>query len=59
MYVHDGVEVQFYKVPLSDVDAALGYMFSACPLPLNATAIDTYLPLLAVYCRFMKLLEED
>lgn len=61
MYVHEGVEVQFHQVPLSifDVDAALGYMFSACPLPLNATAIDTYLPLLAIYCRFMKLLEED
>lgn len=61
MYVDEGVEVLFYDVPLSifDVDAALGYMFSACPLPINATAIDTYVPLLAIYCKFMKLLKND
>lgn len=61
IYVFKGVEVQFYKVSLTvfDVDAALGYIFSACPLPLNATAIDTYLPLLAIYCRFMERLEVD
>lgn len=61
IYMLKGVEVQFYKVSLTifDVDAALGYIFSACPLPPNATAIDTYLPLLAIYCRFMEGLKVD
>lgn len=51
MYVLKGVEVRFYRVQLSifDVNVALGYIFSACLLPLNATAIDTYIPLLAMY----------
>ena len=56
-----GIPVEYYSVPLLiyDIDAALGYIFSACPLPPGATSADTYLPLLAIYCKFMKLLRMD
>ena len=56
-----GITVEYYSVPLLiyDIDAALGYIFSACPLPPGATSADTYLPLLAIYCKFMKLLRMD
>ena len=54
----EGVEVQFYSVKLIiyDIDAALGYVFSTCPLPTGATPADNYLPLLAIYCKFLTLL---
>ena len=59
--MNGGITVQYYSVSLLiyDIDAALGYIFSACPLPLGATSADTYLPLLAIYCKFMKLLRPD
>ena len=59
--MNGGISVQYYSVPLLiyDIDAALGYIFSACPLPPGATPTDTYLPLLAIYCKFMKLLKTD
>ena len=57
-HLEHGVDVFFYDVKLKiyDIDAALGYVFSACPLPHNATPVNTYLPLLAIYCKFMALL---
>lgn len=59
-FVRAGVDVGFFTAWLRiyDIDAALGYVSSACPLPSDATAIDTYLPLLVIYCKFMTLLED-
>ncbi|KAK0712732.1 hypothetical protein B0T26DRAFT_677156 [Lasiosphaeria miniovina] len=56
--VDTAVSVSYCGATLNmrDVDAALGYVFSACPLPSSATPEDTYLPLLAIYCKFMSLL---
>ncbi|KAK3377021.1 hypothetical protein B0T24DRAFT_701120 [Lasiosphaeria ovina] len=54
----DTVSVSYCGATLNirDIDAALGYIFSACPLPASSTPEDTYLPLLAIYCKFMSLL---
>lgn len=59
MNQENGVIVQFYSVPITiyDIDAALGYIFSACPLPPHATPSDNFLPLLALYCKFMSLVD--
>ena len=61
IYVDEGVEFDFFKVrfQIFDVDAALGFIFSAGSLPINATSIDTYFPLLALYCKFMTLIGEN
>ena len=43
-------------INIRDVDAALGYIFSVCPLPEDATPNKTYLPLLAIFCKFISLM---
>jgi hypothetical protein len=59
--VEEEVTVEFYGAQLSirDIDSALGYIFSVCPLPKDATVQTAYLPLLAVYCKFMQLMVFD
>jgi hypothetical protein len=59
--VPDQVTVEYYgtKLNIRDFDAALGYIFSTCPLPKGATPNDTYLPLLAIYCKFISLMTDE
>ena len=58
--VNDEVTVDYYgtKLKIRDFDTALGYIFSTCPLPKGATPNATYLPLLAIYCKFMSLMTD-
>jgi hypothetical protein len=59
--VEEEVKVDFYGAQLAirDIDSALGYIFSACPLPRDAKPQTVYLLLLAVYCKFMELMVFD
>ena len=59
--VEEEVTVEFYGAQLSirDIDSALGYIVFVCPLPKDATVQTAYLPLLAVYCKFMQLMVFD
>jgi len=59
--VTDEVTVYYYgtKLRIRDFDTALGYIFSTYPLPKGATPDATYLPLLAIYCRFMLLMTDE
>lgn len=43
---------------IRDFDAALGYIFSVYPLPAKHTTSDTYLSLLAIYCKFIQLMTD-
>jgi hypothetical protein len=58
--VTDEVTVNYYdtKLKIRDFDTALGYIFSTCPLPKDATPNATYLPLLVIYCKFMSLMTD-
>jgi hypothetical protein len=58
--VTDEVTVNYYdtKLKIRDFDTALGYIFSTCPLPKDASPSATYLPLLATYCKFMSLISD-
>lgn len=58
--VTDEVTVNYYdtKLKIRDFDTALGYIFSTCPLPKDASPNATYLPLLAIYCKFMSLISD-
>ena len=47
------------KLKIRDFDAAIGYIFSVCPLPRGATPEAVYLPLLAIYCKFLSLMVFD
>ena len=47
------------QLKIRDFDTALGYIFSVCPLPKNATPDATYLPLVAFYCKFISLMVFD
>jgi hypothetical protein len=44
------------QINIRDFDAALGYIFSVCPLPEDATPNKTYLPLLVIFCKFLSLM---
>lgn len=58
--VAEPVKVKYHSVEsyIRDFDPALGYVFSVYPLPANHTTFDTYLPLLAIYCRFIYLMTD-
>ena len=58
--VTDEVTVDYYgtKLRIRDFDTALGYIFSTCPLPKDATPNATCLPLLVIYCKFMSLMTD-
>ena len=46
------------ELDIRDFDAALGYKFSLYSLPARHTTSNTYLPLLAIYCRFVALMTD-
>jgi hypothetical protein len=59
--VTDEVTVNYYdtKLKIRDFDTALGYIFSTCPLPKDATPGETYLQLLVIYCKFISLMTDE
>ena len=59
--ITNAVKAPYYgtQINIRDFDAALGYIFSVCPLPENATPKMNYLPLLAIFCKFLSLMVFD
>lgn len=58
--VEKPVKVKYHSIELDirDFDAALGYIFSVYPLPAKHTTSNTYLSLLAIYCKFIQLVTD-